>query len=490
LKALTFCLTVFIREQHFTDQSVLSVLKVLQQLPEGLATKVLAASPAELEDQLSILPPSMHPLAVHAAFPSIHCDHSLKLSGASFAGNSPTTMNAVPEAATTAPNYLKKFDLIHILKQDDTRLLQLISAACMSASDVSLRLELNNLQNVAAQQPAAPLHEALSHNTSLTCLKLICSDAPWFDISFDYIFNTLTGLQTLSLAKYEPLGGCSCATPLAAPIGIVNQLSLTHLCLGPGFHLMDLPQIIPHMAPLRFLDLRGDARLQPQELPDLSPLTALQTLKLDNFKNLNVLPSLAMLTTLQTLEVSFCNMLQQLPSLATLTALQTLKLCHLLRLLEVPPLDTLTALHTLQLRSCNQLQGIPSLAALTALQTLKMSDCGLMEQIPAIDTLTALQTLELTCFYWLQQLPSLETLTALQELSIQQCYQLLELPPLATLTALQTLDLRDCQKLERIPSLSTLTALQTIALTDCRQGLESTFQDTLPNTAVKIKRLR
>jgi Leucine-rich repeat (LRR) protein len=419
------------------------------------------------------------------------------------------------EAATAAPNFLKKLDLRHIPRQIDTRLLQLIAAACMTASDVTLLLHCDNSQEVPWQQPA-PLHEALSHNTSLTCLTLAFRDAPCYCISFDYLLSALTGLQSLSLAnyqpRYQPRGDASCTSPLPAPTCIVNQLCLTHLRLGPGFHLTDLSTIIPHMAPMKVLDLTGDHRLQPQDLPDLSPLTALQTLKLKAFQRVNALPPLAKLTTLQTLVVSSCEMLQQLPSLATLTALQTLKLCELMRLLAVPPLNTLTALKTLELRSCGKLQGFPALAALTALQTLRFSDSGFRQKVPKLDTLTALQTLELRCFALvrempplatltalqtlelalfnrLQRLPSLATLTALQKLEVQRCCQLRELPPLDTLTALQILDLTACEKLERIPSLSNLSALQTIVLTRSPEGLESTFQHTLPKADIKIERL-
>jgi hypothetical protein len=53
------------------ESKMFFVLKVLQKLPEGLAISVLAAAPAPLGKQLSILPKSLHPLAVEAAFPSI-----------------------------------------------------------------------------------------------------------------------------------------------------------------------------------------------------------------------------------------------------------------------------------------------------------------------------------------------------------------------------------------------------------------------------------
>jgi hypothetical protein len=141
---------------------------------------------------------------------------------------STTAVYAVLEAATTAPNFLKKLTLSHSPKQNDTRLLQLIAAACMTASDVNLMLSCENLQDVASQQPGAALHEALSHNTPLTCLNLFLRDAPCYSISFDYLLNALTGLQSFSLARYQTGRNFSCTRPLPFPTCIVNQLYLTH----------------------------------------------------------------------------------------------------------------------------------------------------------------------------------------------------------------------------------------------------------------------
>jgi hypothetical protein len=83
------------------------VLKVLEKLPEGLAIAVLAASPADLERHLSILPATLHPLAIEAAFPSIKRDRSLTLFFPPSNTVSSTTY-AVMQAATTGANALHK----------------------------------------------------------------------------------------------------------------------------------------------------------------------------------------------------------------------------------------------------------------------------------------------------------------------------------------------------------------------------------------------
>jgi hypothetical protein len=80
------------------DQCVLTVLKVLKQLPEGLVMAVLTASAADVEHHLFVLPSSLHPLAIEVAFPSIRRDRSLTLDFASLRKSS--TACVVLHAAT------------------------------------------------------------------------------------------------------------------------------------------------------------------------------------------------------------------------------------------------------------------------------------------------------------------------------------------------------------------------------------------------------
>jgi hypothetical protein len=320
-----------------------SVLKVLQELPHCLVISVLAACPAELRQQLSTLAPSLHPLAIEAAFPSIRRYRSLTLTLA-YMGAS-TTDCAVLHAATTATSALRKLHLKDICLRDHDDLLMLISAACRSALDVSLDFVHRYMQLVPQSQSFAHLCDTLSHNTALTSLQLTFEQDPCHFFNLASLVKSLTDLHSLKLALCSHV---SCGTPghLPPPEHIINLPCLTHLCLGPGFHFMELPQIVPHMTRLRALSLRGS---DLQELPPLSPLTALQTLELQSLIKIEMLPPVATLTRLQTLDLSVCHMLQQLPPLATLTALLTLKLSNCDELQSLPPLDTLEALQTLDL---------------------------------------------------------------------------------------------------------------------------------------------
>jgi hypothetical protein len=89
----------FVKENHISlHNSVLSVLKVLEQLPEGLAVSILAASTGGLDHHLSILPSSLHHIAIEAAFPEIRLENSLDLDLMSMKNQA--TAYAVLNAAT------------------------------------------------------------------------------------------------------------------------------------------------------------------------------------------------------------------------------------------------------------------------------------------------------------------------------------------------------------------------------------------------------
>jgi hypothetical protein len=232
------------------------VLKVFQTLPDVLAISVLAASRAGLEEQLSILSESLHPLAIEAAFPSINQSCSLKLNLASL--RTPTNACAVWHAATTAPRPLQKLHLKCIPVCDNDDLLQLISAACRSALDVKLEFTHSNLHLVPRSQSFVQLEDTLSHNTALTSLQLSFPNIPCHFFRFEVLLESLNSLQTLKVA---PRGDLPSDLPpnyhLPPARHFIGLPFLRHLCLGNGFHLRELSEIITCMTRLQALSLEG-----------------------------------------------------------------------------------------------------------------------------------------------------------------------------------------------------------------------------------------
>jgi hypothetical protein len=449
------------------DESVSPLLQVLERLPEGIARAVLAASPTDLNHHLSILPASLHHLAINAAFFSIRATRALTFDFDSTAGENFGTACAVLHAATTAVRAVQKFNFQHIPMNIDKRLLQLIAAACMSASDVRLSCSSRVVKQLSEPQPFAQLGDALLHNTSLTRLKLADIDDPAHGFNVDYLLKSLTRLQSLSLAfKINP-GDHRCSACRPIPMGITKLHCLTRLCLGHGLQLNSLQQIARHMRHFRVLKLSGF--WAPDMPPAISHLIQLQELKLQDFHILKVLPPLPGLTGLQTLHFIRFQLLRELPPLAALTALRNVMLWDCGQLRQVPPLEALTALQTLLLMKCGRLKQLPPLANLSVLKKLVLLECSQLQHLPPLATLTSLQKLTLRNCQQLQELPPLDGLKALQKLKLADCTQIQHLPSLDSLTALQILKLSAFPQLQRLPSLDSLKALQELKVSNCKQ---------------------
>jgi Leucine-rich repeat (LRR) protein len=483
-------------------------MQVLEQLPDGLAIAVLSASAEDLHHQLSVLPESLYPLAIDAAFPAIRREHCLSLRFAPAFWSDPIMACAALHAVTKDFSPLKRVELGSIPVQNE-RLLQLVPAACRSALDVSLEYGRLFEGQVPESQHFEQLGEALSHNTALTRLELKIHGQAYQGFDLEGLTDSLTGLQSLTL-NVGWYNGVQMPIPIARNIGNLPQL--TYLKLGHGFNLSNLPQVLLELprlqelhvfcekqqqlpplatltvlqtlelqmygndqiqqmpsfgtlAALRSLELRGFD--QVQQLPSVDTLTALRSLELVGFEQVQQLPSLAALTTLQTLTLRGLRQIRYLPPLETLTALQTLELWHLGSLEQLPSLVSQTALEAVTLHGCRSLLQLPSLDTLAALRTLDLHRCTKLQQLPRLLSLTSLEVMSLEHCKGLQQLPSLDTLTALEMLCLQDCGQLQGMPSLASLTALRRLDVRHCMQLQQLPHLATLTALQTLYLDDC-----------------------
>jgi hypothetical protein len=392
------------------------VLKELGRLPEGLASAVLAVSPPDLRRQVDILPQSLHHLAVMVAFPSIRRYRTLGLDFIRHpAAKDFSTPCAVLHTAATAVPALQKVNLQHITVHSNRRLMQPIAAVCSSASDVSLRfggykqharLRCGSLDmhHFFSQRPFAQLGNALLHNTMLTSLQLADVDDTDHGFNLDCILGRLTRLQSLWLGCRSYPEEQSRLPCRPVPKCIMKLHCLTFLSLGYDWQLNDLPQIVPHMKHLRYLDLSGFRT--PQLQPGFFNFNQLKDLTLMNFETLKVLPSLASLTALPGLLIINCKQLREFPPLATLTGLHRLQLCKCEQLRQVPPLEALTALRILFLK-CGQLEQLPPLVTLTALTSLSLHECPQLQHLPPLANLTALQKVELAGCTQLQQVATL-----------------------------------------------------------------------------------
>jgi hypothetical protein len=180
-------------------------LQVLRRLPPSLAIAVLASSRLRLHQHLSILPASLHHLAVKAAVPLILKNRSFNFDFCSTAGKNSAIVCAVPHVATTAVPALEKLHFQHITVNNNEGLLRLIAATCTSASDLSLSCWSIDVKRSSQAQPFAKLIDALYHNRSLTSLQLADIDDPAHGFNLDNLLKRHRRLQSLSLAfKIDP----------------------------------------------------------------------------------------------------------------------------------------------------------------------------------------------------------------------------------------------------------------------------------------------
>jgi hypothetical protein len=296
---------------------------------------------------------------------------------------------------------LQNVHLIDIPVQKIEYRLHLIGKACRSATDVTLIFDasrtpfLSQMHDSEVQwEPVAQLGETLSPNSFLTSLRLSLIDNPKHVFNLDCLLGAITRLKRLSIASFSESRFSDRARPRCVPPCIGKMHCLTHLRLGPDFHLMDIPELLPHMEHLRSLHLL-DSYSNRRMMPALGSLTKLQRLQIEGFQRPKLMPCLAPLTALQTLELVYCSRLQQLPSLDRLAALQVLKLQRCSKLQHLPYLDSLSPLKELSLVACHQLLQLPPLDSLTALKTLDVSACIHLQQLPPLNNLTALQWLHI-----------------------------------------------------------------------------------------------
>jgi hypothetical protein len=204
---ITGCLIVICCPSNVSQaKTLLFVLHVLQMIPKGLAIAVLAVSSHDIGQQRSILPDSMHPLAIGAAFPSILSHHFFTFYFASL--ENPESTFQILHAATTASIALQKLHLKLIPVCDNEHVLQLISAACRSAMEITLDFPPSHLQRVRYSQLFAELGVTRSHNMTLASLELTLHGGPCHLLIFDYLLPpmaTLSTLQALALTCHKTL---------------------------------------------------------------------------------------------------------------------------------------------------------------------------------------------------------------------------------------------------------------------------------------------
>ncbi len=227
-------------------------------------------------------------------------------------------------------------------------------------------------------------------------------------------------------------------------------------------------------------------------IPDLSALTALTHIQIENNELSGTLTASHFPTSLIDLTLSNNQLTGTVPDLSALTALQYLWLHENELSGTIPDLSALTALRDIWLDQ-NELSGTLTASHFpTSLIRLRLNNNQLTGTIPDLSALTALE------YLWLHQNELSGTLTAshfptsLIGLRLYNNKLTGTVPDLSAATALQTLWLSNNQLTGTVPDLSALTALRTLSIGQNRLNgslAASHFPASLVNLVLNDNRL-
>lgn len=305
------------------------VIQVLPQLSLESATGLLLATRTSLEAQLSSLPPPLHALAVHAAFPSLSADSSLQLNCAAH------TMPAVTAVLQTCAALPTGFQCMHL-----SSLVLDSSAPATKCCVESLQLALQAMPAEVSLRGATITHEHLSmvllallqdrnlKALELSSMRVTCVDQYPLDAVLAAGLAHMSSLKRLSLRGVST--NCAALTVRANSLlspALWNLSGLTSLDLGCGISdASALCKIVSRMLQLLSLTLVFDAAAAnsaDQLSKCLCKLTKLESLKLSEMTSSEGHPrvasslasSLRGLMHMRSLDLSGCSMVQSHPAL-------------------------------------------------------------------------------------------------------------------------------------------------------------------------------
>lgn len=196
----------------------------------------------------------------------------------------------------------------------------------------------------------------------------------------DQTLSQLTSLQTIMINEWSPQG-----LPGLATLATLHHLEIRR-CKG----LQMLTGVL-HLTKLKSLYID---QCDFQVISELSNLTSLRELLIEDCYFLEELPDLSKLTQLQSIEIECCYSLQTLVGIGPLVQLESLH-CSASAVTELPDLSDFPRLRRLYLRKCRSLCSLFSTRPLTTLVSVNVYKCRSLECLPDLSSSPDLDTLEL-----------------------------------------------------------------------------------------------
>ena len=190
----------------------------------------------------------------------------------------------------------------------------------------------------------------------------------------------LTSLQKIMINEWNPQG----------LLGLASLATLHRLEIRRCKGLQMLTGVL-HLTKLKSLYID---QCEFQDISDLSNLTSLQELLVEDCYFLEELPNLSKLTQLESIEIECCYSLQSLVGIGPLAQLESLH-CSASAITQLPDLSDFPRLRGLYLRKCRNLCSLFSTRPLTTLVSVNDYKCRSLESLSDLSSSPDLHTLEL-----------------------------------------------------------------------------------------------
>jgi hypothetical protein len=308
----------------------------------------------------------------------------------------------------------------------------------------------------------------------------------------------LESLHLLRCLRIDGYGGDSLK-------GIGKCRKITEFSISDAGKLEDISEV-SSLSRLRDLSLSG----RFQNLDPLKSLASLQTLYINDAKELRDVSGLSGCLGLERINLNGVSSLGSLWGIGQLKSLQELEVyswestsgymdIHEVRELSnlrdltiscsgrvlrgFPTVRHLEKLRSLDLSGCN-CRGVTDLSPLRKLKllnSLKMANCQSVTNLNGLSDLHCLETLELIDMPRLASLSGLREFDQLQQLTITGCTEIEGLDDLANLNSLTHLALRNFDKLCDASGIHGMTQLETLDLEGSERLSDISFLDSLEN---------
>jgi len=201
-----------------------------------------------------------------------------------------------------------------------------------------------------------------------------------------------------------------------------------------------------------------------EALPDVSCLTELESLSIDNCPRLRSLAGMEKLPKLEQLFVSYNTFIQDYQPITKSKQLKCLYICVNEKTTNLDFLRGLTELEELTISGNKNLRDFSAINSLPNLRRLRLQRCENIQNVTFLSGAPDLRSLVIRNCCELRSLEGISGVTSLRKVRIVFCHRLSDLPYLGNLKNVSIFDFETCASISDVSALLDLQSLETSVL--------------------------